>query len=620
MHYNVSVKYLKRYWAPLLAAALIPMLGALAFWQLTWIRDLGERERFRMEQNLWTAANQLGAAFQNELSIIPSVFNLDLPDPAAALAAADWGDFAVRWEAWQAYALEPSIVRAAYLLKLGAPAVGSALFAWRDGGFRPESDSALRADLTRAALLFGDEGRFQIASLTNGDAVYLQALEPTRRFWLLIRIDQAALGRELLPRLAERYLYGTADYYYRVVDQSDGNVVFRSAAAAGDGLFVEPDLRYPLERLDYPTAIAAAEASPPAATEPSGPTEPAGSVEPADVRRGVGNAPALSILRTRRAIFIAQLPMDDSPLQFWEARPPRDALRNTRWLLEAVHRSGSLAAAVRNATIRSSAVSSGILALLAVALLVLAVAARRSQQLAERQREFIASVTHELKTPVAVIHSAADNLSSGVVRDAEKAGRYGEAIAKESLRLGDMVDRLLVYARLGDAGPREMAPVDLARLAERVIEANKAGLHAAQFRVDLMLHEGIVVAGDAAALEMAVGNLVANALKHARDGLFLGVDLRSESRPAGFRRRRDWAVLTIRDRGPGIPRRERRAVFEAFYRGEAARERQLPGSGLGLNLVRRIVAAHGGSLRLETQGELGSAFVIRLPREDNHER
>jgi two-component system phosphate regulon sensor histidine kinase PhoR len=307
------------------------------------------------------------------------------------------------------------------------------------------------------------------------------------------------------------------------------------------------------------------------------------------------------LLRIRRKIINTQ-PDPDRRLEFNRAR-----LEGARWVLEAVHRSGSLAAAVQAATVRNILVSFGILALLSTALVVLSIAVRRKEELTERRREFIASVTHELKTPVAVILSAVDNLAAGIIRDAAKTAAYGVAIRDQGRRLSDMIDRLLVYARIGDGRPRLEDSLSLREVCERVLQEYGGELAAAHFRLEAPFRQDARVRGDAAALELAFGNLVANALKHGREGGFLGLDLRTE---AG-----KWALVSFRDHGPGVKRQERKLIFEAFYRGERARSDQLPGSGLGLNLVRRIVAAHGGTVGYEALGDLGAQFIVRLPLE-----
>jgi two-component system phosphate regulon sensor histidine kinase PhoR len=394
----------------------------------------------------------------------------------------------------------------------------------------------------------------------------------------------------MIPLLAEQYLYGKNDYYFRIVDRYDGSVVYQSAEGIDGSSFQKADLQYPLLRSDFRVAFGRQR-------------------DPLDSRDSP--AAALNILRTRRDVFIAHSDTDRrinivlSPT----AAMLREAAESARWVLEAVHRSGSLAAAVRSGMIRNSILSSGILLLLGAALMVMAMSVRRNQELAERQGEFIATVTHELKSPVAVIRSAADNLASGIIRDAEKTMRYGAAIREEGNRLTLMIDRLLAYARVGDSVPELTESVDLRSLAEKVLGTYQKELEEAAFRVETSLKADMVVKGDRTALELALGNLIGNAVKHGKSGEFLGVDLREDD---------GWAVVAVRDHGPGVPRKERRLIFEAFYRGESARKEQRPGSGLGLNLVKRIVSAHGGMVRYAALGDLGSVFSLRLPTAARH--
>jgi len=112
--------------------------------------------------------------------------------------------------------------------------------------------------------------------------------------------------------------------------------------------------------------------------------------------------------------------------------------------------------------------------------------------------------------------------------------------------------------------------------------------------------------GDAPALRRAIANLVTNAAKFAATGRWIGI--RAAARPDGRA-----VVLRVEDRGPGIPREERERVFEPFYRGPAAERNATPGSGLGLSLVRHVVRAHGGSVRVEPRDGGGAALVVELP-------
>ncbi len=275
--------------------------------------------------------------------------------------------------------------------------------------------------------------------------------------------------------------------------------------------------------------------------------------------------------------------------------------------------SSDLSKVVRASTIRSAAASSGILLLLGVALVVLAFANRRSQALASRQEEFVASVTHELKTPLAVIGSAAENLTDGIVRDQDGLARYGSTIGAETRRLVMMIDKLLLYTSLGAGKIAGKDEVDLAALSREIVAERQQDFAALQFRVELVIpEEPLPVPGDEPALRHAISNLISNVIVHAPEGGYIGVFLKAEERKRGGRRE-TRALLRVDDRGPGIPRRERKMVFEAFYRGRRAREAQEAGSGIGLNLVRRVLLAHGGEVSLESTEGFGTSVEIALP-------
>jgi len=580
------MKMLRRYWALLLAGSLVPLLLFLAFLQLKWIEEMGERERFRLAQGLFSTANQLSTAMQNEIAVIPALFEMDTKEMYSTLESDDWEAFKGRWELWKAYALAPDIVAGLYVFYAPDETEGHALlYRWNETTFAPAEEAPLSDSLARILDAAPRDPAFLApAELVDGSEVFMIPLRPSRqlgRGWFVIRVNREALTQRLIPLLAEQYLVGKTDYYFRVVDRQDGTVVYTSAPGLSDAVFLKTDLQYPLLRADFRVSVDRSAAG--------------------EGGSAYGAPPALTLLRIRREIISTQ-PDPDRRLEFNRAR-----LEGARWVLEAVHRSGSLAAAVHAATVRNILVSFGILALLSTALVVLSIAVRRKEELTERQREFIASVTHELKTPVAVIRSAADNLASGIIRDAAKTAAYGVAIRDQGRRLSDMIDRLLVYARIGDGRPQLEASLSLREVCERVLQEYGGELAAAQFRLEAPFKQDARVRGDAAALELAFGNLVANALKHGREGGFLGLDLRTEGGK--------WALVSFRDHGPGVKRQERKLIFEAFYRGERARSDQTSGSGLGLNLVRRIVAAHGGTVRYEALGDLGAQFIVRLPLE-----
>jgi signal transduction histidine kinase len=155
--------------------------------------------------------------------------------------------------------------------------------------------------------------------------------------------------------------------------------------------------------------------------------------------------------------------------------------------------------------------------------------------------------------------------------------------------------------------------VDVGVLASAVVAERAAELEGLAFRVEKSLPATpLVVRGDANAIRLAIANLIANVIIHAAEGAYLGVFV---TREEGTKRHRGeaFAVIRIDDRGPGIPRRERKAIFEAFYRGRLARDKQEPGSGIGLNLVRRVAVAHGGGVTLESAEGFGTSVSMNIP-------
>jgi len=238
------------------------------------------------------------------------------------------------------------------------------------------------------------------------------------------------------------------------------------------------------------------------------------------------------------------------------------------------------------------------------------VSAQRARQLADRQLEFVAGVSHELRTPLAVICSAGENLADGVVAEADTVRQYGRLVRDEGRRQAEMVERVLDLA--GTYSGRRRWRFEEVAVPELLAEA-EASLAPALREAGLSIESHVEpslprVRADRAAVSRAVKNLLQNAVRHGGEGGWIG--LRAVlSRDGG----RAEVRITVEDRGPGVPASEVGQLFEPFFRGAHALERQVRGSGLGLSLVKRIVEAHGGRVGLKTEVGRGSAFTIALP-------
>jgi len=281
-----------------------------------------------------------------------------------------------------------------------------------------------------------------------------------------------------------------------------------------------------------------------------------------------------------------------------------------RWQIFVRHRAGSLEVVVAQARWRNLAIAAGILLLIVATSTALIRFTRRTQRLAELQIDFVAGVSHELRTPLTVIHTAAYNLQGKMAHDPAQVERYGQLIQRESGRLNAMVEQILRFATMESGRVLEnREPLDINSLIEDAVSASKPLLDGAHCEFTKQIAPGLPpVVGDRAALRQALENLIANAVKYGlKDSNWIGVTaIRESGHPQ---------VVEIRvvDGGPGIPHDEQNLIFDPFFRGARALEEQIHGTGLGLSLVKKIVEAHGGNIRVESEPAKGTSFILHLP-------
>ncbi len=233
---------------------------------------------------------------------------------------------------------------------------------------------------------------------------------------------------------------------------------------------------------------------------------------------------------------------------------------------------------------------------------------RREMHLSRLKSDFVANVSHELKTPLALIRLFAETLELGRVPGQEKKQQYYRVIHKESQRLTQLINNILDFSRI-EAGRKEyrFAPTDVNRVVADVLESYRFPIEQQGFALESELADDIPeIALDKEALSQALINLVNNAIKYSSDRKFI----RLETRRAGGHLR-----LSVSDHGIGIAAGDQRKIFEKFYRAENSLVHETKGSGLGLALVRHIAEAHGGSVELESAPGKGSTFTLVLPLE-----
>ncbi|GAF49555.1 two-component histidine kinase PhoR [Rhodococcus wratislaviensis NBRC 100605] len=226
--------------------------------------------------------------------------------------------------------------------------------------------------------------------------------------------------------------------------------------------------------------------------------------------------------------------------------------------------------------------------------------ARRSE---EKMRRFVADASHELRTPLTTIRGFAELYRQGAMTDTET---LMSRIEGEASRMGLLVEDLLMLARLDAQRPLETRPVDLLSVASDAVHGARAVAPDRSIALDVRPGPGTPeVIGDEARLRQVLGNLLANAVKHTPATADVTVRLSTTERSV---------VLEVADTGPGLSEEDAARVFERFYRTDASRTRESGGSGLGLSIVAALVAAHRGSVTVDSRPGEGATFRVELPR------
>jgi signal transduction histidine kinase len=231
---------------------------------------------------------------------------------------------------------------------------------------------------------------------------------------------------------------------------------------------------------------------------------------------------------------------------------------------------------------------------------------RRETEIAQLKSDFVANVSHDLKTPLSVIRMFGETLEMGRVPEEGRRQEYYRVITRESERLSRLIDNVLDFSRIEGGRQRyELTPTAVEPLVRETVDAFAYPLEQQGFEVDVRVAPDLPdVPLDAEAVGQALTNLIDNAIKYSADRRAIAVEARRDG---------DWLVLAVADRGIGIPPAEQRRIFEKFYRVGRSETQGRRGSGVGLALVRHVVEAHGGTVGVESAPGEGSRFTLRLP-------
>ena len=282
----------------------------------------------------------------------------------------------------------------------------------------------------------------------------------------------------------------------------------------------------------------------------------------------------------------------DRPLSNWKARV---GLKDT-----------NLDELARNGFLHSAGATVLVLLVLLGGIALTVRATDREARLAQAKSDFVANVSHELKTPLSLLSLFSEILELGRVKNEEKKIEYYRIMRHESLRLNKIIDNILDFSKI-EAGRKtyKFEQGDVREVIENVLSSYRYQIVNSGFDVQTNMQSDLPpVLIDRDAMSQAISNLVDNAIKYSRDVKQLSITTKTSGADLS---------IELADRGIGIPRAEQAKVFEKFYRVGNGLVHDVKGSGLGLSLVKHIIEAHNGTIAVESDVGTGTRFTIRLP-------
>lgn len=251
---------------------------------------------------------------------------------------------------------------------------------------------------------------------------------------------------------------------------------------------------------------------------------------------------------------------------------------------------------------------------------------RRQLRLSELKSNFVSSVSHELRAPIASVRLMAESLERGKIAEPHKQHEYFQFIVQECRRLSSLIENVLDFSRIEQGRKQfELVPTDIAALTRQTVKLMEAYATEHEVRLSLALDRRVETSplqfiADGKALQQALINLIDNAVKHSAKGQCVTVGLEARTAERGL-----WSgkenqkpvclALWVEDHGEGIPAGEHEKIFERFYRLGSELRRQTQGVGIGLSIVKHVVEAHRGRVEVRSEVGKGSRFTILLPLE-----
>jgi signal transduction histidine kinase len=554
-------------------ALLVALCAVLAGLQYRWIREVAAAESYRLRQDLQYRLNLLRRDLNDEVfaacyGYIPANWEIqnlgrDLAYLSQYRNRKESGDRVVRR---MAIAVPDKLD----LVLLFPDATETHLV---PGNWPPEWDAMRKSLIVR--LRGGPAPLNQTSTLLEFPRFGTDKQSGPRSVeqeWLLLDLDPDYIGHTLLSEMLNRYLgqNGKLEYDTEVVARANPAIsIYRSSTDSSRAATWIPDASVDLLEIARPQSAI--------------PGPPSSSAD---------SQPAVLVVAPSNTAL--------------EPGPNR-----ALWTLRVHHHAGSLETIVAKGRRTNDLLAAGLLLLIFATTYALVRFSRRAQNLAELQMNFVAGVSHELRTPLSVIRTAAYNLRGDLAAQPTQVARYGTLIREQAEKLSALVEQVLRYgnARAGRV-LQKREPLALPQLIEASLLAARNAVDAKDVVIEERIEPDLpLILADRESMQHALQNLFENALKYGRSGDdWIGISA-ARSKNGGP----SAVEIRVADRGPGIPEEEREYIFDPFFRGQRPLQDQIHGTGLGLNLVKRIIEAHGGSVSVRDKSTPGAEFIVRLP-------
>ncbi len=602
---------MKRSWFPiLLVIVLLGLLGLLATLQYAWLGQISQSEKEQMQKRLENDTEHFTQDFNRTIQAAYFPFQL---------YADDWQkDFIIHYQNWRQHADYPDLIQGFYFV----PKEGETLQYDSEYYQFTKTDYAASFDDIKTDFAPIDDKNFvlrmpiykQSENLVQTRMMTTEATErsplrvvkdltlprhinlPDVTGYLLIKLDETVVREKVLKDLTEKY-FSDGNYKIAITNQRDKAAILQTQA------------------IEKPDASASFFALTPDDIAVFVNQNLLSSFNNSDNNSETQNR---VVLNQRFESRVTRIPRENSRENFKVAVAGKDTPRifqtNTLktdgiWTLDAQHIAGSLDNFVTRARNKNLAVSFGILSLLAASVVLIFLSAQRAKQFAQKQVDFVSAVSHEFRTPLAVIYAAGENLTDGVVNSEKQVTQYGNLIKREGKKLSGMVEQILEFAG-ARSGKRkyDLRQTDVKNLIEDALRACQPLIDEKDFTVESEIAENLPkISADANAFSQAIQNLIVNSIKYGNGNRWLKISANNGD---------GQVKITIEDKGIGISKREISQIFKPFYRSKSVVDAQIHGNGLGLSLVKQTVEAHCGKISVESEIGKGSKFTIELPQEN----